>query len=384
MVKKAAVLGSTGSVGTQALEVMRALGIKAALLSAGTNEKLLADQCREFLPDECVIASKDRYASLRLLLADTPVKVSAGEEELCRAARDCDCETVLNSVVGIRGLLPTLAAISGGKDIALANKETLVAYGSSVMRLAREQGVDIIPVDSEHSAIYQCLRGEDRGAVRRLLLTASGGPFYGKTREFLSKATPAQALRHPSWSMGAKITVDSATLMNKGLEIIEAAHLFGLPQSRIEVAVHRESIVHSMAEFADGVVKAQLSRPDMRLCIQYAFTCPQRTCSLAGTLDFSDLSLTFRAPDTETFVLLDEARRAFDRGGNACAALNGANEAAVALFLDGKIGFTDIFDLVCAAAESVRYIADPTLEDILETDREAREFVNGGRTWIQS
>ena len=346
-------------MGTQALEVMRALGIKAALLSAGTNEKLLADQCREFLPDECVIASKDRYSSLRLLLADTPVKVSAGEEELCRAARDCDCETVLNSVVGIRGLLPTLAAISGGKDIALANKETLVAYGSSVMRLAREQGVDIIPVDSEHSAIYQCLRGEDRGAVRRLLLTASGGPFYGKTREFLSKVTPAQALRHPSWSMGAKITVDSATLMNKGLEIIEAAHLFGLPQSRIEVAVHRESIVHSMAEFADGVVKAQLSRPDMRLCIQYAFTCPQRTCSLAGTLDFSDLSLTFRAPDTETFVLLDEARRAFDRGGNACAALNGANEAAVALFLDGKIGFTDIFDLVCAAAESVRYIADP-------------------------
>ena len=376
MVKKAAVLGSTGSVGTQALEVMRALGIKAALLSAGTNEKLLADQCREFLPDECVIASKDRYASLRLLLADTPVKVSAGEEELCRAARDCDCETVLNSVVGIRGLLPTLAAISGGKDIALANKETLVAYGSSVMRLAREQGVDIIPVDSEHSAIYQCLRGEDRGAVRRLLLTASGGPFYGKTREFLSKVTPAQALRHPSWSMGAKITVDSATLMNKGLEIIEAAHLFGLPQSRIEVAVHRESIVHSAVEYTDNSVIAQLGLPDMRIPIQYALTYPERFESPVGELSLSEIGkLTFFEPDYDTFQCINLCRTAINKGGLFPAAVNSANEQANAMFRRGEIGFLDIAARVAKVLETAPQKERYTLEDVLETDRWARETV---------
>ena len=371
------VLGATGSVGRQALDVLRARGERPRVLTAHRDAAGLAALCREFLPEACVIAD-EKYNELKLLLTDTPVRVSAGPDALCAAAALPGRPIVLNAIVGIGGLLPTLAAVRTGNTVALANKETLVVYGTQVMREARENGVPILPVDSEHSAIFQCLRGEDGNRVRRLLLTASGGPFYGKTRDELRAVTPALALAHPSWRMGPKITVDSSTMMNKGFEIIEAAHLFGLPQEKVEVLIHRESVVQSMVEFEDGAVKAQLSKPDMRLCIQYALTYPSRCPSPVEPLSFTGLTLGFEAPDTDTFFLLKKAREAFDRGGNACAALNGANEAAVAAFLAGKLGYLELFALVARAMDAVPYVAAPSLEDILETDRAARAFVNGG------
>lgn len=373
--KKIAVLGSTGSIGTQALDVARRLGLKVTALTANKNYRLLEQQCRLFGPEECWI-DESCYGDLKLLLADTDVKVCCGGDELCRIAAQTDCDVLLNSLLGISGLMPTLAAIDGKRTLALANKETLVTGGDIVMKKIRETGTKLIPVDSEHSAIFQCIDG--RSDVSSLVLTASGGAFYGKSRTELYGATAAEALRHPNWSMGAKITVDSASLMNKGFEIIEAVHLFGMPEDKIEVIIHRESIIHSMVRFKDGAVLAQLGVPDMRIPIQLAFTYPRRNECAAQPLDFSAVSsLTFSQPDTKTFGLLELAREAIRRGGNIPSAMNGADEAAVQLFLEGKISFGQIEELVRTAVEKCAYIKDPSLEDILLTDISAREAVRG-------
>ena len=348
------VLGATGSVGRQALDVLRARGERPRILTANRDAAGLAALCREFLPDECVIGD-DGYKALKLLLADTPVRVSAGRESLCRAAALPGRPVVLNAVVGVGGLLPTLAAIRAGNTVALANKETLVAYGTQVMRESRAHNAPILPVDSEHSAIFQCLRGEEGNGVRRLLLTASGGPFYGKTRDELRAVTPALALAHPSWRMGPKITVDSSTLMNKGFEIIEAAHLFGLPQQAVEVLIHRESIVHSMVEFADGAVKAQLSKPDMRLCIQYALTYPARCPSPVEPLSFAGLTLGFETPDTDTFFLL----RAADNP-------NRSNDAAIAALSAASRSMSSAAASYTNTAPTADAAADTTIADISE------------------
>lgn len=373
MVKDICVLGSTGSIGTQALDVAGRLGIKVAALSGFNNTKLLEQQCRLFTPLFCWV-SEDNYASLKTSLADTSIKVITGDNELDNLAGETEAELVLNSLMGIRGLKPTLNAINSGKKIALANKETLVAGGDIVMNRAKQKGVPILPVDSEHSAIFQCLQSGQK--PKKLLLTASGGPFYGKKREQLSKITPSDALKHPNWSMGAKITIDSSTLMNKGLELIEAVHLFSVEPDDIRVIIHRESVIHSMVEFFDNSVIAQLAKPDMRLCIQYALTYPERVESPTQELDFYSLgTLSFDKPDEETFLLLPLAREAIKKGGNLPAALNGANEAAVSMFLNNKIGYLDIFDLVYTAYENAVYIKEPTVEDIMNTDQTAREFV---------
>lgn len=375
MIKDIIVLGSTGSIGTQTLDVCRKLGIKVKAISGNHNDKLLEQQCREFKPDFCWV-SEEKYSALKTALADTNVKVITSDSALDSLAYEQKADLLLNALMGIRGLKPTLATIESGKRIALANKETLVAGGDIVMKRAAEKGVQILPVDSEHSAIFQCLQSGKK--PKKILLTASGGPFYGKKREELRNITPADALRHPNWSMGAKITIDSSTLMNKGLELIEAVHLFGVHPEQIEVIIHRESIIHSMVEFPDNAVIAQLGLPDMRLCIQYAITYPERVESPVGSIDFSSLGgLTFAKPDEETFTLLPLAREAIQKGGNLPAAVNGANEAAVMLFLAGKIKYLDIFDLVEAAASAAVYQKEPAVSDILETDAAAREFIYG-------
>ncbi|MBP5230441.1 MAG: 1-deoxy-D-xylulose-5-phosphate reductoisomerase, partial [Clostridia bacterium] len=301
---------------------------------------------------------------------------------LCELVSETNAGTVVNALSGMRGLKPTLAALDAGKPVALANKETLVAGGDLVMKKAGRTGNRILPVDSEHSAVFQCLscgpEGKEPPKIRRILLTASGGPFFGKDRAFLERVTPDMALRHPNWSMGPKVTVDSSTLMNKGLELIEAVHLFGVRPEQVEVVVHRESVIHSMVEFEDRAVLAQMAVPDMRLCIQYALTYPERKPSLCPELDlFSLTGLTFHRPDEETFPLLALARKAILEGGNRPAAMNGANEAAVALFLKGQIRYTDIFERVAFATESAAFVPDPSLEDILRTDREARRAAAG-------
>ncbi len=373
MLKKTlAVLGSTGSVGTQTLEVARHLGFRINALTAHGNYKLLERQAREFRP-AAVWIGEDNYVNLKTALADTFVKVLTGEDSLCALARDTECDIVCNSLLGMSGLLPTLAAIEGKHDIALSNKEVLVAGGAIVTASAKRAGVKILPVDSEHSAVFQCMGGKK---PRKIYLTASGGPFFGKDAEFLKTVTPAMALAHPNWSMGAKITVDSATMMNKGLEIIEAVWLFDVPPKDIEVLVHRESIVHSMVGFEDNTVIAQLARPDMRLCIQYALTYPDRAPSLTPPPDLCALGkLTFASPDEKTFPLLALAKRAIEKGGSMPAAMSAANEEAVALFLQGKIGFTDIFRLVESAAYDVGFYADPCVDVLLSADRSAREYV---------
>ncbi len=374
-VRKIAVLGSTGSIGTQALDVASTLGLKVTALTAHRNFRLLERQCRAFRPSECWI-DESRYSDLKLLLADTDVKVCCGEDELSRIAAETDCDVLLNSLLGISGLLPTLAAIDGRRTIALANKETLVAGGDIVMKKIKETGTALIPVDSEHSAVFQCIDG--RKDVSSLVLTASGGAFFGKKKQELADVTAADALKHPNWSMGAKITVDSATLMNKGFEVIEAMHLFGMPEDKVEVIIHRESIIHSMVRFKDGAVLAQLGMPDMRIPIQLAFTYPKRVASSVKPLDFSAVStLTFAQPDTETFGLLQFAREAVLRGGNIPCAMNGADEAAVQLFLEGKIRFGQIEELIREAVDKCVYIKDPSVEDILSTDIAAREAVRG-------
>ena len=376
MKRKISILGSTGSIGRQTLDVVRAGGDTVLALTANRDAARMEEQCREFQPELAVMMDPEAAADLRVRLADTDIRVLAGMEGLIEAATIPKADTVVTAVVGIVGLRPTIAAIQAGKRIALANKETLVCAGELVMKEAERWGAQIVPVDSEHSAIFQCLQGcADHGEVKRILLTASGGPFWGKKREELETVTLADALKHPNWSMGAKITVDSATMMNKGLELIEAMRLYRLPAEKICVVVHRESIIHSAVEYCDNAVIAQLGVPDMRLPIQYALTWPERGEAVAKPLDlFACGTLTFAPPDEENFPCLALARRAAAQGGTATAILNGANEAAVGRFLAGEIGFMDIPRLVERAMEHVPAGAASTLEDVFEADRAARAW----------
>lgn len=373
--KKIIILGSTGSIGTQALEVARRDGYKVTALAAGSNVELLEAQAREFSPKTVAVFSEKAAQDLKLRLADTDIKVLSGVQGVCAAAEE-EGDIVLNSIVGIAGLRPTLAAIEAGKDIALANKETLVTGGELVKKVARQKNIKILPVDSEHSAIFQSLQGAPENSLRKILLTASGGPFFGKKREELREVTVKEALNHPNWSMGAKITIDSATLMNKGLEVIEAVHLFDVSADNIEVLVHRQSIIHSAVELSDGAVIAQLGTPDMRLPIQYALTYPKRSDYAFERLDlFKIATLTFQKPDMDTFRCLSLCIDAINKGGLAPTAVNGANEEAVRLFLEGKIKFLKIADLVEKALLNVQNKKEFTLKDIFETDRNARELV---------
>ncbi|MBQ8236210.1 MAG: 1-deoxy-D-xylulose-5-phosphate reductoisomerase [Clostridia bacterium] len=374
--KKIAVLGSTGSIGTQSLDVAARKNYEVQAIAAGRNIKLLEEQIRRFAPRYCGVFEEDAAKDLALRVADTNTKILAGEEGICAIPHLIDAETVINSIVGRAGLRPTVSILEAGKKLALANKESLVCAGDLVMGMAREKNLPILPVDSEHSAIFQCLQAGRKEEVSRILLTASGGPFFGKKREELEGMSAKDALAHPTWSMGAKITVDSSTLMNKGFEVMEAVHLFGVPLSKIEVVVHRESIVHSMVEFADHSVIAQLATPDMRDCIQYALTYPEREASPVKPLDFAAIGrLTFAAPDRETFPLLDLAGSCMERGGVAGAVLNGANEGAVALFLKDKIKFLQISELVARVVEEFEQISDPTLQDICMAGQEAERRV---------
>ena len=359
------------------MDVIAACGMEAAALTANSNAARMEEQVRQFKPELAVMMDERAAADLRIRLADTPVRVASGMEGLLEAAELPSADTVLTAVVGMIGLRPTMAAIREGKRIALANKETLVCAGQLVMEEARDFGAEILPVDSEHSALFQSLQGcRDRGEVRRLILTCSGGPFFGKTRTELQGVTRKDALQHPNWSMGAKVTIDSATLMNKGLEVIEAMHLYHMPPEKISVVVHRESIIHSLVEYCDNAMIAQLGAPDMRLPIQYALTFPKRVPGPATELDLWNCGpLTFGSPDLETFRCLDLALSAARTGGTAGAVLNGANEAAVAQFLAGKIGFLDIGEKVARAMEQVPVCANPGLTDVLEADRAAREAV---------
>ena len=378
MVKNVSILGSTGSIGRQSLDIIsRMEGVKVTALTAGSSVELMAQQCREFRPELAVMATEKAAAELKEALSDLNIRVSWGEQGLIEAATMENADCVITAVVGMVGLKPTLAAIRAGKRIGLANKETLVCAGELVMDEAEKHGVEIIPVDSEHSAIFQCLMGNhDRREVKRLILTCSGGPFYNKTPEELKTVTKADALKHPNWKMGAKITIDCATLMNKGLEVIEAMRLYRMPIEKVSVLVHRQSIVHSMVEFVDGAVMAQLGAPDMRLPIQLALTYPERMDCPVDGLDLTTCgALTFVHPDLERFPCLALAYACGRKGGTACPAMNGANEEAVAMYLRDEIGFYDIYRLVSAAVEAVPFIQNPTLEQILEADRLAREAV---------
>lgn len=380
MKQRISILGSTGSIGRQSLDVMSACGMEAVALTANSNVARMEEQVRQFRPELAVMMDEDAARDLRVRLADTPVRVASGLEGLLEAAELPAADTVITAVVGMIGLRPTMAAIREGKRIALANKETLVCAGTLVMEEARDYGAEIVPVDSEHSALFQSLQAShDRGEVKHLILTCSGGPFFGKKREELEGMTREDALRHPNWSMGAKITVDSATLMNKGLEFIEAMHLYQMPPEKISIVIHRESIIHSLVEYCDNAVIAQLGTPDMRLPIQYALTWPRRTPGPANPLDLCSCGpLTFAQPDMETFRCLPLALQAARTGGSAGAILNGANEAAVALFLEGKIGFLEIADRVEKAMSRVSVIQEPSMTQILEADAAAREAVLAG------
>lgn len=377
MVKCISLLGSTGSIGWQTLDVAKKLGIPVAALTAGSNVEKLARQCEEFHPKLAVLGTEEAAKRLQQLVPGQ--EVAWGEEGLLRAASMEEADCVVTAVMGMVGLKPTLAAIDAGKRIALANKETLVCAGDLVMARARARGVEIVPVDSEHSAIFQCLMGsKDPSELEKILLTCSGGPFFGKKAEQLEKVTKADALRHPNWSMGAKITIDSASLMNKGLEVIEAMHLYDVPLEKIQVLIHRQSIVHSLVEFTDGAVMAQLGTPDMRLPIQLALTYPHRLPSPAPKLNLLTCPpLEFQEPDLEAFPCLAMAMEAAKKGGNACAVLNGANEVAVAAFLEDKITFGQIPKLVRHALDTVPFLPKPDLEQILDSDRKAREAVTG-------
>ena len=377
MMKNVSILGSTGSIGRQSLDVIEQLGgINVDALTAGTSVAMMAEQCRKFRPELAVMASKEAADKLAAEIADLPTRVSWGEEGLIEAAELPSADCVITAVVGMVGLKPTLAAIRAHKRIGLANKETLVCAGEIVMREAKKEGVEIIPVDSEHSAIFQCLMGNvEKRQVKKIILTCSGGPFFGKKREELKNVTRADALKHPNWKMGAKITIDCSTLMNKGLEVIEAMRLYDVPLEQVQVLIHRQSIVHSMVEYVDGAVMAQLGAPDMRLPIQLALTYPERCeCPVDG-LDLTAQPLVFSHPDLESFPCLQLAMDAAKLGGTACPVMNGANEAAVALFLEDKIGFYDIYDLVKGAMDAIPFIADPTLEQVLECDAAARKYV---------
>jgi len=379
MVNSVSILGCTGSIGRQSLDIISRMPVKVAALAAGTNVELMAEQCRQFLPKLAVMATQDTAQKLAQKISDLPISVSWGEEGLMQAATIQDADCVITAVVGMLGLKPTLAAIRAGKRIGLANKETLVCAGELVMAEAKKYGAEIIPVDSEHSAIFQCLMGiGSKKEIHKLILTCSGGPFYGMDKEQLKKVTRADALKHPNWKMGAKITIDCATLMNKGLEVIEAMRLYNVPVEQVEVLIHRQSIVHSMVETVDGAVMAQLGAPDMRLPIQLALTYPERTDCPVDKLDLTTCGgLTFAKPDMDAFPCLSLARECAKAGGTACPVMNGANEEAVAMFLNDQIGFYDIYDLVSGAVDAVPFIKNPTLEQILEADRHAREYVRG-------
>lgn len=375
MSKIISILGSTGSIGTQALDVARKNGYRIRGLVAGQNIDMLEVQAREFSPEVVALFDGSAAAELKSRLADTNIKVLCGTHGVEEVAK-LKVDILLNSIVGIAGLRPTLAAIEAKNDIALANKETLVTAGALVNRMAAENGVKIIPVDSEHSAIFQSLQGAPTGSLKKILLTASGGPFYGKTARDLENVTVEQALAHPNWSMGRKITIDSATLMNKGLEVIEAVHLFGVSPDDIEVIVHRQSILHSAVELCDGAVIGQLGTPDMRLPIEYAITYPERGECCCERLSLADIgTLTFSRPDMETFACLKICFDAIKAGGLKPAAANGANEEAVALFLDGKIDFLDIAKLVKSATDAEQNTGDYTADDVFEADLRARRLV---------
>lgn len=369
------LLGSTGSIGTQTLDVCRAHNIKVRALSANSSTALLERQAREFKPEYVAVADESRYGDLKTRLADTNIKVLSGSSGV-RELAALKCGRVVNAVVGIDGLLPTLSAIEAGNDVALANKETLVAGGKLVTEAVKRHGVKLLPIDSEHSAIFQCLMGAGENRFFKIILTASGGPFYGKNSDELENVTKEQALRHPNWNMGAKITIDSATLMNKGLELIEAVWLFGAEPEQVEIVVQRQSIIHSAVEFEDGAIIAQLGSADMRLPIQLALTYPKRLPCPAKKLSLFDVGeLTFGCADEETFICLAAAKKAIAKGGNAPCIVNCANEAAVSLFLRDKIRFLDIGEAVSAALTEVHYTDDPSLDDILETRTAAENYV---------
>ena len=375
MKRSVSILGSTGSIGTQALEVCEVHGIEVKALAAKRNEELLEKQVRKFKPKLVCLYDENAYRGMKIRLADLSVQLVTGMEGLCEAATLPEADIILNSVVGMIGLQPTLAAIHAGKDIALANKETLVTGGELVMKAAAEKGVKIYPVDSEHSAIFQCLQGYSGCRVNKILLTASGGPFFGKTRSELEGVTVAQTLKHPNWSMGAKITVDSATLMNKGFECIEAVWLFGVRPEQVEVVVHRESVIHSMVEFEDYAVLGQMGVPDMKIPIQYALTYPERLPCPTERLNLFDYgTLSFARPDPETFCCLKTALDAIGRGGLYPTLVNGANEELVRLFLEEKIPFLKIGDTVCKALE-LDGSGEVTVESILDAEQRARRFV---------
>ncbi len=379
--KKIAILGSTGSIGTQTLEIVREQrDIEVTALAAGANAALLEEQIREFSPKLAALWEEGAAASLRERVKDLPVKVVSSMEGLLEIATMPEAEILVTAIVGMLGIRPTIAAIEAGKAIALANKETLVTAGHLIMPLAEEKHVPILPVDSEHSAIFQSLHGERGNKISKILLTASGGPFRGKKRAELEMVQPEDALKHPNWSMGRKITIDSATMVNKGLEVMEAKWLFGVGLERIQVVVHPQSVIHSMVEYEDGAVIAQLGTPDMRLPIQYALYYPERRSLSGKRLDFFQLqSLTFEEPDLETFWGLKLAFEAMGRGGNIPTAYNAANEMAVSLFLEGKIQFLEIPELIQLCMEECSYVQRPTVEEILRTEAEAYELIKGRR-----
>lgn len=377
MVMKISILGSTGSIGTQTLDIVRRTGdIKVMGLAAGRNVSALEEQIREFKPVLACLFDEKAADDLRRRVADLDVRVVSGMDGLIEVATLDDIETVVASVVGMIGIKPAIAALKAGKKLALANKETLVCAGHIIMPLSEETGSPILPVDSEHSAIFQCLNGEDKGAIEKILLTASGGPFRGRKRDELSYVMPEDALKHPNWSMGRKITIDSSTLVNKGLEVMEAKWLFGVKPEDIEVLVQPKSIIHSMVQFKDGVVIAQLGLPDMKLPIQYALYFPKRVPTPGERLSFTDLkSITFEEPDRETFKGLDLAYKALERGGNTPTMYNAANEVAVSLFLDRKIKYLDIVDIIEMCMEECTFSENPSVEDILETEQEVHQLV---------
>lgn len=379
MKKNIAILGSTGSIGTQALEVMEANPeiFSVSVLTAQENADLLIEQAARFLPKAVVIGNEKYFDKVKSALSTFNIDVYSGIEALVSVVESDDIDTVLTAMVGYAGLLPTIHAIKAGKDIALANKETLVVAGELITGLARQYGVNIYPVDSEHSAIFQCLVGEEGNRVEKIILTASGGPFRGKNRAYLAHVTREQALKHPNWSMGAKITIDSATLMNKGLEVIEAKWLFDLDASQIDVIVHPQSIVHSLVQFEDGSIKAQMGLPDMKLPIQYALRYPARLKSAFPRFNFTDYpSLTFEKPDLDTFRNLAIAYEVLEKGGNAACIVNAANEIAVEAFLQGKIGFLDISDLIVESLAKISYISNPTYSDYVQTNEATRRFAS--------
>jgi len=376
--KNIAVLGSTGSIGTQTLDIVRKNSneLKVSVLAAGSNVKLIEEQIREFNPEVAVLFSEDKAKELALKVSDLPVKVLSGMEGMTEAATFHSVDTVVTSMVGMIGIKPTIAAINAGKNIALANKETLVTAGHIIMPLIKEKGVSLLPVDSEHSAIFQSMNGENRKRISKILLTASGGPFRGRTLEDLEKVTLEDALKHPNWAMGQKITIDSATLVNKGLEVMEAAWLFDVPVSKVQVVVHPQSVIHSMVEYEDTAVMAQLGCPDMRLPIQYALFYPDRPFLDAKRLDFFEMkSLTFEKPDMDTFKGLRFAMDAASAGGSMPTVFNAANEEAVAMFLRRQIGFLDIYKIIEESMNRHSVIANPDIDTVLFTEKDTREYI---------